>query len=128
MPPGGQRDEQEDQVGGVEVVVEEAVALGGGEGLDLALVVGGAVDLVGRGSAGQAFPLQQAGQFGMGGVVVEGAPGELPDVLQIRSGRGYRGGEIPRLPPTPPLEMADVGWVRGQEKTTASGPSPLRPA
>lgn len=45
-------------MGGVEVVVEEAVALGGGESLDLALVVGSAVDLVGRGSAGQAFPLQ----------------------------------------------------------------------
>ncbi len=66
---------------GVEVVVEEAIALGGGEGLDLTLVVGGAVDLVGRGSAGQAFPLQQAGQFGVGGVVVEGVPGELPDIL-----------------------------------------------
>ncbi len=84
-------------MGGVEVVVEEAVALGGGEGLDLALVVGGAVDLVGRGPAGQAFPLQQAGQFGVGGVVVEGAPGELPDVLQVRSGRGYRGGELVQL-------------------------------
>src|SRR5580704_8912656 len=81
LPPGGQRDDQEDQVGGVEVVVEEAVALGRDEGLDLALVVGGAVDLVGRGAAGQAFPLQQAGQFGVGGVVVEGAPGELPDVF-----------------------------------------------
>jgi len=32
------------------------IALGGGDGLDLTLVVGGAVDLVGRGSAGQAFP------------------------------------------------------------------------
>ena len=51
LPPGGQGDDQEDQVGGVEVVVEEAVALGGGESLDLALVVGSAVDLVGRGSA-----------------------------------------------------------------------------
>jgi hypothetical protein len=94
LPPGGQRDDQEDQVGGVEVVVEEAVALRGGDGLDLALVVGGAVDLVGRGPAGQAFPKQQAGQFGVGGVVVEGAPGELPDVLKIRSGRRYRGGEL----------------------------------
>ena len=53
-------------MGGVEVVVEEAVALGGGEGLDLALVVGRAVDLVGRRPARQAFPLQQAGQFGVG--------------------------------------------------------------
>jgi short chain dehydrogenase len=98
LPPGGQGDDQEDQVGGVEVVVEEAVALGGGEGLDLALVVGSAVDLVGSGSAGQAFPLQQPGQFGVGGVVVEGVPGELADVLQIRSGRGYRSGEIAGAP------------------------------
>ena len=39
-------------MGRFEVIIEEAVALGGGEGLDLALVVGSAVDLVGRGSAG----------------------------------------------------------------------------
>jgi len=44
--------------------------------------VHGAVDLVGGRPAGQAFPLQQPGQFGMVGVVVERAPGELPDVSQ----------------------------------------------
>jgi len=42
LPPGGQRDDQEDQVGGVEVVVEQAVALGGGEGLALGLAAEGA--------------------------------------------------------------------------------------
>jgi hypothetical protein len=70
LPPGGQGDDQEDQVGRFEVIIEEAVALGGGEGLDLALVVGSTVDLVGRGSAGQAFPLQQAEAYWSAGTGV----------------------------------------------------------
>jgi hypothetical protein len=63
-------------VRGVAVVVEHAVTLRGHDHLHIVLVMRGARDLVGRGPAGQALPLQQAGQLGMGCVIVERASGE----------------------------------------------------
>jgi hypothetical protein len=59
--------------------------------------VPGAVDLVGRRAAGQAFPEQQASQFRMGRVVVERGPGEFPDVIKPCSGQRDRGGQLVEL-------------------------------
>src|ERR1700722_12968612 len=93
-PPRVQRDDQEHQVGRVEVRVQDALALGGRIGLRLALVVRGPVGLVGDRAAGQALPQQQADELGMSRVVVVGAPGELPDVLQAVLGPADRDGEL----------------------------------
>src|SRR5215472_3962345 len=59
-PPRGQPDDQEHQVLGVEVTVEDAVALGGRVGPRLVLVVGGAARLVGHRASGQPLPEQLA--------------------------------------------------------------------
>src|ERR1700733_829927 len=93
-PPRVQRDDQEHQVGRVEVRVQDALALGGRVGLRLVLVVRGPVGLVGDRAAGQALPQQQADELRMSRVVVVGAPGELSDVLQAVLGPADRRGEL----------------------------------
>src|SRR6185312_6151445 len=52
----------------------------------------GAVRLVGH-AAGQALPQQQPNELGMRRLVVEGAPGELADLLEAGGDRRHRGGE-----------------------------------
>jgi hypothetical protein len=82
-PPGAEGEDQEQEVVGVDVLAEDAVALGLGERLDLLAVVGGTRLLVGdlALAVGERLPVQEAGQLGVGGVVVINASGPLADVL-----------------------------------------------
>ena len=95
-PPRGQPDDHEHEVLGRKLVVEDTLALGRRVGLRLLLVVRGAVRLVGH-AAGQALPQQQPDQLRMGRLVVEGAPGELADLLEAGRDRRHRGGELVEL-------------------------------
>src|SRR6185312_14645868 len=89
LPPGGQGDQGEYQVRRVQAAVQDAVALGLGEAFDLFPVVPGAFGDSGGGFAGEAFPLEEAGQLGVAGVIVVGRSGELADVLgQVGGDRG----------------------------------------
>src|SRR5882757_10357147 len=63
LPPRGERDESEHQVGRVEAGVEDAVALSLHEPVDLLPVVRRAVGNVGGRTPGQTLPLQQTSQL-----------------------------------------------------------------
>jgi len=86
-PPGAQADDEEHQMRRVEVVLEYAGLLGRCDGVHLLAVVPAAVQGVGHPPTGQALPQQKAGQPRIRGVVVEGPPGPLTDVLQGRRRR-----------------------------------------
>ncbi len=78
---------------GVNLVVELAVTLRRRDGRDLVLVMRGAAGLV-RDPAGQALPLEQAGQLRMGRVVVECPARELAEVGIAARGHRHAGGKL----------------------------------
>ena len=63
------------------------------EVFDFVLVVGGSSTDVGGGRPGKAFPLQEARQCRVAGVVVVGRPGEVTDVVKSHSGQRDRRGK-----------------------------------
>jgi hypothetical protein len=66
LPPGGKGDEREDEMGGVEPIVEQAGSLRFGEPLNLFPVVSRTTDRICRLTALQPLPLQQTAKFRVG--------------------------------------------------------------
>ena len=96
-PPGGQPDQQKDQLRRVELILQHAAPLCFSEPRHRALVMRRPSCLIDGGTLSQALPKQKPYQIRMGRMVVENASRVFADVFQTRRVHFQGYGKLPQL-------------------------------